>query len=546
MSPGEPVQIATDVWWVGTRLENDVFQCHAYFLDNGDQSVLIDPGSPLTIDDTLAKVGQIADLSSIAYLVCHHPDPDIAASLRDLSDVLTRPDVRVVTEWRAQALLKHYGHRFDYYRVEEHEWVVPLDGTRRLEFQLTPYLHFPGAMVSFDTGTRTLFSSDLFGGFVPDSTILVSHDVDYIVESARPFHQHYMPSTQLLSAGLGRIQQRWPDIELIAPQHGHVIPSGVIAAAFEGLKGIDCGIFSLADADLDLQRLLRISEAKSRIGDALLTSADPPSLVTAIDSILAGARAAQDCALFIDLEDRGWTMWAGGLAEPIHRAPDPAWPAVLLPGDPPALLAIHPLDVSQADGDLLEMLRDVAPTVRASIDAFLEKERSARDAAFFETAALTDPLTGAGNRRALLSLSPVGDEALLSIDLDRFKDVNDTFGHPAGDVVLARVTDVMKACIREVDAIYRLGGEEFLVVLTATNEDVALLVAERIRIAVRETDFTGAAPGDRVSVSIGVASVSEGSAAGLAEALEEADVALYRSKGDGRDRVTVFTSLDRR
>ncbi|MDQ5976060.1 MAG: hypothetical protein QG661_3269, partial [Actinomycetota bacterium] len=114
-----PVEIGDGVWWVGKRLADDTFQCHAYFIENGDESVLLDPGSPLTIEATLAKVEQIASLDSIKYLVCHHPDPDIAASLPYLSERLTRDDVVVVTEWRARALLKHYGHRFAYYLVEE-------------------------------------------------------------------------------------------------------------------------------------------------------------------------------------------------------------------------------------------------------------------------------------------------------------------------------------------------------------------------------------------------------------------------------------------
>jgi flavorubredoxin len=97
-------------------------------------------------------------------------------------------------------------------------------------------------MVSYDTRTATLFSSDLFGGFVPDARILVSHDLDYIIESARPFHQHYMPSTELLTAGLARIQQRWPQIRQIAPQHGHIIPSPLVNEAFKALTGIDCGV----------------------------------------------------------------------------------------------------------------------------------------------------------------------------------------------------------------------------------------------------------------------------------------------------------------
>jgi flavorubredoxin len=231
MDPTSAIEVADGVWWVGRRLAGDEFQCHTYLLENGDDSVLLDPGSPLTIAGTVARIEQVMDLTSVKYLVCHHPDPDIAAALAPLSEQLTRPDVVVVTEWRARALLKHYGHRFDYWLIEDHDWVLPLHRDRLLEFQLTPYLHFPGAFMSYDTGTRTLFSSDIFGGFVPDSDVLVADDIDYVLTNARPFHQHYMPSTPLLQAGLARVRNRWPEIDLVAPQHGHLIPAHLVDAA---------------------------------------------------------------------------------------------------------------------------------------------------------------------------------------------------------------------------------------------------------------------------------------------------------------------------
>jgi two-component system, cell cycle response regulator len=534
-----PVQIADDVWWVGVRLVDDQFQCHAYYIDNRDGGVLLDPGSPLTIEATLDKVAQIASLDSIAYLVCHHPDPDIAAGLRDLSDLLTRDDVQVVTEWRAQALLKHYKHRFAYYRVEDHGWRVPISAGRDLEFQLTPYLHFPGAMVSYDTGTGTLFSSDLFGGFVPDSAVLVSADLDYIIANAKPFHQHYMPSTELLSAGLARIQHRWPAIERIAPQHGHVIPQPIVEAAFAALADIDCGVFTLADADVDLQRLLHISQAKTQITEALLTIAEPLALVAAMNTILSGTHEARDCALFIDLPDQGWTMWGLGHRRAVRRNPPADWPTVSLPGDPPALLAIHTADDARPDQDLLDMLTSIAPTVRPAIDQYLHDYRQARRVTDLRKAAMTDPLTGLGNRRALETNLPMGDYALISLDLDHFKAVNDTFGHSAGDEVLSQVASVLTTTVRENDAVYRVGGEEFLVTLPMADESIATHVAERLRAAVKALDLTGRAPGGRMTLSLGVTCVTGGDAATFAGALETADAALYESKESGRDRITV-------
>ncbi len=539
MDDSRAVAIAEGIWWVGVRLPDDRFQCHAYFIDNGHDSVLVDPGSPLTIEATLAKVDQIASVDAIRYLVCHHADPDIAASLPTLSERLTRDDVEVVTEWRAAALLKHYGHRFPYYLVEEHDWLIPLDG-RELQFQLTPYLHFPGAMVSFDTLTRTLFSSDLFGGFVPDNDVLVSEDVDYIIDNARPFHQHYMPSHDLLNAGLTRIQQRWPQIDRIAPQHGHVIPGPAVAPAFEGLKAIDCGVFALSDADMDLKRLLHISEARTQITNALLTIAEPLALVSAMNTILASTHEARDCALFIDLPDQGWTMWGLGHSRSVRRTPPADWPTVVLPGEPPALLAIHTVDDQHPDRDLLEMLRGLAALVRPAIDQYLQEYRQSRRVEDLRRASLTDPLTGLGNRRALQTRLPIGRYSLVSLDLDHFKVVNDTFGHAAGDSVLSQVSSVLASSVRDGDSVYRLGGEEFLVVLPNANIERAMHVAERIRVAVGGLDLTGQAPGGAMTVSLGVTSADDGDEATFAQALELADSALYASKSGGRNRVTAL------
>jgi len=71
----DPVEIAPGVWWVGVRLAHDHFQCHTYFIANGSDGVLIDPGSPLTIEGTLTKLRAITDLDAIRWLVWHHSDP---------------------------------------------------------------------------------------------------------------------------------------------------------------------------------------------------------------------------------------------------------------------------------------------------------------------------------------------------------------------------------------------------------------------------------------------------------------------------------------
>jgi len=348
----------------------------------------------------------------------------------------------------------------------------------------------------------------------------------------------------LLTAGLSRIQKRWPGIRQIAPQHGHVIPDGLVGDAFAALKGIDCGVFTLADADIDLRRLLRISEAKTRITEALLTIAEPGSLVVAMNTILAATHEARDCALFIDVPQQGWTMWQEGLARPICRDPDPRWPTVDLLGPPAALLTLHTVGDGDPDEDLMRMLADMAATVRPAIDEYLEQLAQSERAAAYREASLTDPLTGLGNRRALDSATPSGTYALISLDLDHFKAVNDTFGHAAGDAVLTNVSQVLTSSLRHGDAVFRLGGEEFLVVLPDTEEGAALAIAERIRASVRALDLHGLAPDGYVTTSQGITTVYDADPGDFTRALEDADHALYLSKATGRDKVTVHRSND--
>jgi len=119
------------------------------------------------------------------------------------------------------------------------------------------------------------------------------------------------------------------------------------------------------------------------------------------------------------------------------------------------------------------------------------------------------------------------------LDVDYFKEFNDTFGHPAGDQVLKQMARILREASRSSDVVARYGGEEFVVILSETDADGAVDAAERIRQAVESYKWEGRP----VTVSIGAAT-STHSINGSAILLEEADKALYTSKSDGRNRVT--------
>ena len=162
-----------------------------------------------------------------------------------------------------------------------------------------------------------------------------------------------------------------------------------------------------------------------------------------------------------------------------------------------------------------------------------------------EKLATTDPLTGIPNRRHLLNrgekeLSRARQDArpvsVLSIDIDRFKSINDTYGHAVGDEALKVMVDATLKALRKEDSFGRFGGEEFLVFLPETNTEEAANIAERIRLTIAEAWLPVGERVVQLTVSIGVATYwCDGEA--IESVLKRADDALYKAKNQGRDRV---------
>jgi two-component system, cell cycle response regulator len=162
--------------------------------------------------------------------------------------------------------------------------------------------------------------------------------------------------------------------------------------------------------------------------------------------------------------------------------------------------------------------------------------------------AMLDPLTGLYNRRfAAPQLASVADRAreegspfaVMVMDLDRFKQINDLYGHAAGDLVLVEVARRLSANLRETDVLARIGGEEFLAILPRSSMAIARGVAERLCEVIEDQPFRLASGEElRVTVSIGVAVAGAEASYAVEGLVEQADLALLESKGAGRNQVT--------
>jgi diguanylate cyclase (GGDEF)-like protein len=158
----------------------------------------------------------------------------------------------------------------------------------------------------------------------------------------------------------------------------------------------------------------------------------------------------------------------------------------------------------------------------------------------------TDPLTACLNRRALETRLRTEwrqakrrntTVAVLAVDIDHFKRINDTRGHPFGDAVLQELAGIFKATARDTDAVARLGGDEFVIVLPDTGWQGALTFAERMRRKVEDRSFGGGASPMSVTISVGVALARGSDPMSPETLLQEADRSLYKAKSGGRNRI---------
>jgi len=233
----EPVEIADGVYWVGYADADPGLHCNPYLLVDGDEAVLLDPGPVVHFPVVARKIVSLVDPGSISTIILHHHDPDLCGAVPVLEDVIDRADLRIVSHSRSLVFIRYYGVRSSLVSIDQQGLALALASGRRLEFVFTPYLHAPGAIATWDGTTRTLFTSDLCGGFARQWDLFASGDY---AERAVGFHRAYMPDSELLQRTLAFF--RALDPATLAPQHGAVCRGETVGAVLARLAEVECGI----------------------------------------------------------------------------------------------------------------------------------------------------------------------------------------------------------------------------------------------------------------------------------------------------------------
>ncbi len=237
---GHPVPLFDDgshgVYLVGIS-DMTAFRCNVYFIKDGDEGIVVDPGSRDHFAAVAGSISELMDPADVSGMILCHQDPDVAASMVDWLEL--NPDMKVFTSPRTNVLLPHYGVRgYNFYDTSA-EPVYPLPSGQSLRFIDAPFLHFPGAITTYDTASQFLLTGDIFAALDIDWTLMVD---DFSEHRAKMdlFHTDYMASNLAARGYVRRLDGI--EIEGILPQHGSVLKKEFVPLALDYLENLQCGM----------------------------------------------------------------------------------------------------------------------------------------------------------------------------------------------------------------------------------------------------------------------------------------------------------------
>ncbi len=262
-----PLQVAPNCWMVGFRNPQSLLQCNTYLrtFDNGRPlHVCADPGSQFdfpVVEENVRRL--IGDLSQVHAFTLNHQDPDVVGNSPKFCEA--NPHIQTVVSEDVWRLVQHL--RIEPGRVRfanpGRKCRVEWGGGAYWQLVATPFCHFRGAMAFYDPEIRTLFSGDLFGGLNQLGRVHLFAESDDWTGVAQ-FHQIYMPTREALRYAVRQIRALQPAVEIIAPQHGHVITGDRVGEYLERIHELVVGTDLLA-AELDDSHLKGYSQVFAQL-----------------------------------------------------------------------------------------------------------------------------------------------------------------------------------------------------------------------------------------------------------------------------------------
>lgn len=511
MDRTKPVEIADHIYWVGAKIQESGLHCNPYLVVAGDEAALIDPGSPLDFHYVIENVKSIVPLSAIKYVILQHQDPDLCAS----TPLFENAGVNgfVCTHWRTAQLVKYYGIRSPFREVNQHSSTLEFQNGRILQFIPTPYLHFPGAITTFDPATGTLFSSDLFGAYTHHHGSLYADELvaangkDRYMEAMKTFHEHYMPSNDVLRPVMEKLAQM--DIRLIAPQHGSIIRKNVAAHIHE-LKILECGglLQSIKKEVAKTAGLEMICNQILRRLFAVFPTAEIMEVFAGTDIVID-----PETEQITDYSSTSQELWQN-MFRLISSRQGWSWLTAI---EPLTIKLVREYGIDMPDvftSSLLEMQKESQLIFEENKALKQMNERLQQGLTRANDRLVKCPVTGLYNENMLIqylqeelntALSTEGNGALLLISIDDMSLLNTKYGTKEGDEMIRATSYTLSSLLLTSHSVFKMGGAAFAYYIASTDRETATKVAEGIRMAVATSSLTI----EPITVSIGVGFVDE-------------------------------------
>jgi len=497
-----PYEIADGIYWVGSATKYGSLNCNPYLIVDNGEGVLIDPGSVLDFDEVFASVTSLIPLNRIHHIILQHQDPDFCSAVPALeANGFTG---EIATFWRTAIIVKFYGIRSPFYLINEHGFELIMRSGRKLHFFLTPYLHFPGAIVTYDQQTKTLFSSDLFGGFSFKNAFSLYADDDYM-DAMLEFHEHYMPGNDIIRPVMEMLLTI--DIKLIAPQHGSIIDKKV-TTYIKALRDLECGLFldpvrkSLKDsggyasiANIFLKRCKAVFPLKDVLSvfDKSAITIDSDS-VTIIDYNCLPEKLI-DTFFQLLYEHKGYG-WLNALEIIVKK-----------------LCTQYAIPIPEIYQSTIMQLQQTTQML-SSENARLEEINRDLNRSVLESQNQLEhcPVTGLYNRvffeqylQNIQKNNQTTQGALILIKIDRMQFINYTYGNAAGNETLKNIAYLLKEIITDISVTFKLDGALFACHCPEFSKHKAVDMAEKIRITVSKSNIFI----EPVTVTISIAAFEE-------------------------------------
>lgn len=485
------VEIASGVFWVGAgdlQLKTQL-NCNPYLIVDKGEAVLIDPGSPLDFEQVLRNILEIVSIDKLRYIVLQHQDPDFCASTPLFEQHGFRG--QIATHWRAANLIQFYGVKSSFYLVDEHEWQLRFGNERLLNFISTPYLHFAGAIGTYDPQNKVLFSSDLFGAFAGQAALYADEwPNNSYMEAMLSFHENYMPSNKNLRPVMEKLSKM--AIHLIAPQHGAIIRKD-IPGHIQALQELECGSFLTP-----IQHELSAIDGYTKIANQVLKRYYASYSITQVAEIFSGSgiKIDSETGTIADFNCSGRELW------------DLIFQLMYDRKGGSALLFVAPFVQKLSEEYSIELPSIFRSTIFAleqqtqqcSLENRQLTEKTARLTAQLTQASetlLRCPITNLRNENVLhqylevqhqVYLETLSAGFVLIIGVDNMARINLQYGSSIGNEILQTLAYLIDEAIEPGHALFKVDGPVFACCLPGGDAQSALQLAEKIRFHIEQSD----------------------------------------------------------